>query len=304
MKGIGRAALVVTIFTAGFFVLAEASPGNPLVRTVGLVAHTVAEAAGAVADRFGNAEHGEAQAAHRTQAPAQGEEFEWTGRLSAGQALEIKGVNGPVIAEVAEGNEIRVRAEKRSRRGETESVWIDVVEHSDGVTLCSVYPSREGRENYCAPGDEGRMNVRNVDVQVTFHVEVPEGVEFVAKTVNGDVEIAELRSDVRASTVNGSVEVETTGFAHARTVNGSIEALMGTIDPEGMDFSTVNGSILLDIPDDLDADIDASWVNGGLETAPGISLVGRIAKRSADARMGAGGPEIELKTVNGSIRIR
>lgn len=299
MNGIGRAALVVTIFTAGFFVLLQAQPSDGLTHRVVQGVSNVAER---VVDRVVDRS---ASRSHDAQAISQQEgEFSWTGRVDSDDAIEIKGVNGAIIAEVSSGSEIEVVAVKKARKSDPNEVTIEVVEHEGGVTLCAVYPSRGDKENFCGPGDEGRNNLRNNDVSVTFYVKLPAGTMLRAKTVNGDVELVDLESDVEASTVNGSVEVTTTGFAHASTVNGSINAIMGVIDTRGMRFSTVNGSIVLDLPDDVDADIDASWVNGGLESDLAMKLVGRISKRSANGSFGLGGPDIELRTVNGSIRIR
>ena len=149
------------------------------------------------------------------------------------------------------------------------------------------------------------MNTSRNDVEVRFRVQVPRGVHFIGRTVNGSVEALELDSDVTLVTVNGDIDVSTSGYAEAETVNGSIEAAMGSTAPgDGLSFSTVNGSISIDVPDDLDADLDASWLNGGLESELPILLDGRMNRRSAQGRLGDGGPPLELATVNGSIRIR
>lgn len=235
-------------------------------------------------------------------ANAQSDEFEWSGRIEAGDAIEIKGVNGDVVAVATGGNEVEVTAAKTARKSDPSEVRIEVVEHSGGVTICAVYP---GRGNTCEPGDAGKTRVQNNDVQVRFYVSVPEGVTFVGKTVNGDVQVDDLDSDVEATTVNGGLQVSTTGSVEATTVNGSIRASMDSYDWDGvLEFSTVNGSITLDVPDDLDADLEASWVNGGLDTDLPFTAEGRMSKRHAEGVLGAGGPEIELNTVNGSIRIR
>jgi hypothetical protein len=244
----------------------------------------------------------------RSAAPAvgsrqQASDFRWSGSVARGRTVEIKGVNGPVEAVAASGDEVVVTARKTARRSDPAEVRIEVVEHAGGVTLCAVYPSRDG-DNHCAPGDEGRNNVNRNDVSVAFRVEVPAGVHFHGRTVNGAVEALDLAGDVDATTVNGDVTVSTSGFARARTVNGSIHASMGTWSGQAVSFSTVNGSIELDVPDDIDARVEASWVNGGLETDLPMTLQGRISRRSASAVLGAGGPELRLKTVNGSIRIR
>ncbi len=187
--------------------------------------------------------------------PAAAQDFEWRGRIARGDEIEIKGINGSVFAEFTSENEVEVTAEKRGRRYDPDDVEIEVVEGPDGVTICAVYPSRRGRPNECEPGSRGRMNVRNNDTRVTFIVRVPAGVRFVGRTVNGDIEAIDLQSEVEAYTVNGDIEVSTTEHATATTVNGSIGASIGADWNGAVEFETVNGSIVLDLPANIDADL-------------------------------------------------
>jgi len=255
------------------------------------------------ADRASGAE-APAQRRTRDGSAEEADDFVWRGSVETDQTVEIKGLNGAIVAERASGAEIEVRAEKRARRSDPSDVRIEVIEHARGVTLCAVYPSSRGRENTCEPGSGGHNNVRNNDVRVTFYVRVPEGVDFLGGTVNGDVEVRDLASDVVATSVNGDIEISTTGFAEARTVNGSIDAAMERYDIEaGLSFATVNGSISLDLPDDVDADVDAKWVNGRLDADLPLQLVGRVSRRSVQGVLGEGGPELHVRTVNGSIHV-
>lgn len=234
------------------------------------------------------------------------QDFRWTGRVADGEALEIKGVNGSITVGPARGSEVEIVAQARGRKSDPDDVRIEMVEHDGGLTVCAVYPTPNGsRENYCGVGSEGRMNTQNNDVQVHFEIRVPDGVDFIGRTVNGGVEALDLGSDVTATTVNGDIDISTRGFAQAETVNGSIDASMESRDfRRGAEFSTVNGSITLDLPDDVDATIDASWLNGSFESDLPFRVDGRLGRRSAQGALGAGGPELELNTVNGSIRIR
>jgi DUF4097 and DUF4098 domain-containing protein YvlB len=140
---------------------------------------------------------------------------------------------------------------------------------------------------------------------VHFRVHVPAGVNLVARTVNGDVSVERLTGDVRASTVNGGVEVSTNGLAEASTVNGSIEARVGRADWRGaIDFSTVNGSITVTLPEGLDAEVTASTVNGHLQSDFPLRVEGRFSPRRLTGTIGDGGRQLKLKTVNGSIELR
>jgi hypothetical protein len=232
--------------------------------------------------------------------------FSWIGSIDPGDVLEIKGVNGPIVVERTSSSQIEVTAHAEGRRSDAETVTIERVEHAGGTTLCAVYPTPEGeRENYCAPGDDGHMNVERNDVEVSFHVMLPEGVTFHGRTVNGDLQAMGLGSDVMLKTVNGDVDLSTAGRAEAATVNGSIEAAFGNTDiREEATFTTVNGNITLDVPDDIDADLDASWLNGELDSELPFKLQGRMAKGRASGVIGDGGPLLSVSTVNGSIRLR
>lgn len=236
-------------------------------------------------------------------AAAQGE-FHWKGQLAAGKTIEIKGVNGDVSA-VAGSGEVEVTAVKHARRSDPDEVKIEVVPSVEGVTICAVYPSDGRRDNTCEAGEHGHMNTHDNDVVVNFTVRVPAGVRFVGKTVNGQIEAANLGSDVDASTVNGSIRVSTSGSAEASTVNGSITASLGRATwTDALEFHTVNGGITLDLPAGVSTEVRASTVNGDIETDFPLMVTGRLGPRRVTGTIGAGGRRLALETVNGSIKLR
>lgn len=228
-------------------------------------------------------------------------DFEWSTRLSRGQTVEIRGVNGAIQASATSGREVEVTATKRAKKSNPRDVTIEVIEHDGGVTICAVYP---GAGNSCEPGG-GQSRVRNNDVVVDFKVSVPPGVKLVANTVNGQIEADDLDGPVEAATVNGSVSVSTRSTAIATTVNGSVAARIGSASWEDeLKFTTVNGSITLRLPEDLSATVDASTVNGSIETDFPITIRGKMGKRHISGRIGDGsGGELSLSTVNGSVRL-
>ncbi len=236
----------------------------------------------------------------RTAAP-----FKWTGSLAAGKTFEVRGVNGPIRAVASSGSEIELVAIRTGRRSDPESVRIEVVPHAAGVTVCAVYPSRDdSRPNECRPGG-ARMNVRNNDVNVEFEIQVPRGVAFEGRTVNGRIQ-AEVDGRAAVSTVNGSIEVDAGTLTEATTVNGSIQATVreGGGSSEDVKLSTVNGSVRLRLPEGLNADVSAKTVNGGITSDfDEIEVHKKWGPRSAEGRLGRGGRDLALSTVNGGIRI-
>src|SRR4051812_482366 len=86
---------------------------------------------------------------------------QWRGTIAQGGTIEVKGVNGEIKASASTGTEVEVSALMRGRKNNPAEVRLDVIQHPDGVTICAVYPSPDGRPNQCQPGEGGRMNVRD-----------------------------------------------------------------------------------------------------------------------------------------------
>jgi Toastrack DUF4097 len=232
-------------------------------------------------------------------------DFQWRGRLSTGQAVEIKGVNGDLSATSSSSGDVEVTASKSARRSSPADVRIEVVLGAGGVTICAMYPSAPGKEpNRCAPGDEARLSNHNNDTQVHFEVRVPAGVGFIGRTVNGEINAESMQSDVDSHTVNGSIHVITNGTATASTVNGSVNVTMGRGDfPEGGYFKTVNGGITLRVAGTIDADLNAETLNGSITSDFPITVRGTTSPRRIRGTIGNGGHSLTLSTVNGSIKL-
>lgn len=232
--------------------------------------------------------------------------FQWSGVVPAGGSLEIRGVNGDIVAEPAAGSQVQVRAAKTGRKSDPREVRIEVVQDAQGVLLCAVYPSRdERRPNRCAR--EGyRASTHDNDVQVDYTVQVPAGVRLVAQTVNGAVRASGLTGDVEATTVNGKIELATAGAASAQTVNGSIEAHLGGSWEGARAFQTVNGSVTLTLPADARVDVSGRTVNGGLKTDFPLTIQANRSwgPRSFEGTIGGGGGGLAIQTVNGAIHLR
>ncbi|HEX9108668.1 MAG TPA: hypothetical protein VF832_15595, partial [Longimicrobiales bacterium] len=206
------------------------------------------------------------------------ERFNWHGRVAAGQSLEIRGINGYVHAVPASGGEVVVNALKHGRRSNPADVKIEVVPGSSGVTICAVYPSSGDHPNDCRSGG-GHSETRNNDVAVDFDVQIPAGVSFLGRTVNGEVTAENLSGNVDVQTVNGSVRANATGLVRAHTVNGGIDVTMGRADWTGtLELETVNGGVHVTLPANTSAEVDAATVNGGLSTDFPLTIQGRMMR--------------------------
>jgi DUF4097 and DUF4098 domain-containing protein YvlB len=179
------------------------------------------------------------------------------------------------------------------------------VQHAGGVTICALYPS-DGEPNTCEPGPtRGWQSVRNNDVQVDFVVRIPARVGFIGKTVNGGITATSLLGNVVTSTVNGGIKISTSGYAEASTVNGAILARLGDANwPNSLSFKTVNGGVTIDLPANTSAEVDANTLNGSIASEFPLNLTEQKERKHIKGKIGVGGRELVLKTLNGSINLR
>lgn len=231
----------------------------------------------------------------------------WSGTLAEGRTVYLHNVNGAVRFETGTGNAVEVTAVKRWRRGDPDDVRIEartVGGDNGDVLVCAFWNPRAtcDTEGYTG-GNRERWNDRN-DVSVEFTVRVPAFARVEANTVNGQVRIDRVQGAIRARTVNGGIEAHSTGGrVSASTVNGDV-LVSGRVDADGVEYSTVNGSITIELPADVSCDVDLRTVNGRIATDFPITFDGTIDPRRIRAAVGNGGPTLRARTVNGSIRLR
>jgi hypothetical protein len=231
----------------------------------------------------------------------QGDRFHWTGKLPAEKVVEIKNVNGEIEVEGVAGDQIEINAVKSGR--DRDQVKVELIQTADGITVCAVLPG-----NSCESGSNWSSHSHG-DHQwsVDFTVRVPKNLRVTARNVNGKVRAEDLGRYVDASSVNGSVDVTTASYAKGSSVNGGVHLRMGRTDwPGTLKISSVNGSIEVDVPADLNADVRFSSVNGSLDTDFPLTIEGHygFGPKNIRGRIGNGGRELEVSTVNGSLHIR
>ena len=220
------------------------------------------------------------------------EEFHKAYPLNNTGKISLENVNGNVLIQTWEREEVKVDAVKRAKKQEhLDAVTIEIDAKSDRVHIKTKYPDSKKQKN----------NSTTVDYTLT----VPRQSNLAKiSAVNGGVEIENVSGNVEANSVNGPVTASgLAGEVNLSTVNGSIKASFAAVN-HAVSLKSVNGNVTAAVPAETDADISARSVNGGINTDFSLETKKHFpVGRNLDGKLGKGGPAIKVSSVNGAIRI-
>src|SRR5262249_17873746 len=94
----------------------------------------------------------------------------------------------------------------------------------------------------------------------------------------------------------------------AKTGDGSvtIRAYAGSAAEGDWDIVTGDGSVIVELPDGFNAELDAHTGDGsiGLNDITVSNVSGKIARNNVRGRLGSGGANVRIRTGDGSITLR
>jgi hypothetical protein len=90
----------------------------------------------------------------------------------------------------------------------------------------------------------------------------------------------------------------------AATSNGTIHCQLDSIDPAGVVLATSNGRISLDLPAEVDGDVDIRVDNGTIRTQREMPCAPREKEGRLRCTLGRGGAPIRLRASNGSVLVK
>ena len=218
--------------------------------------------------------------------------FERTYPLQSGGEFVLENVNGSVHVEGWDRNEVEVCAVKTAQNDprDVDRVEIEVESQPSKVDVHTRYPGGQG-----------------AGVAVEYHIHVPNRVLLGSvHTVNGSLIVRGVDGGGELRSVNGDVEVlESSGRFNAKTTNGNLHLELREVgDGAPMNLETVNGSVELGLPWDARADLNVRNMNGDLYSEfPVTSTTALPGSQAFHGRLGRGGSEISVRTVNGGIRL-
>jgi hypothetical protein len=215
---------------------------------------------------------------------------------TARTTFRVEGINGNVdVVGVAGTETFMIRGE---RQVWSESV-ADAQDYLDRLEVAVTEVGNEIRIRTVQPPNTGGRNL-----VVNYELSVPARLVAHLGNLNGNVTAQLMDNTVSVINTNGNVTLDDVlGDQLVTLVNGNVEsqtpimALGGVIDLE-----TVNGNVVLDIPQNTSAHFSAHLVNGTITTT-GLVLLNPVSTlTSLTGTLGGGQGIIDLRTVNGNIQ--
>jgi len=213
--------------------------------------------------------------------------------LSSGSLTVDASPNGGIIVEGAPRYDVQVRA-RVIATADTEDRARQI------VSAVRIQPNGDRIQ---AEGPTGLG--RHEGWHVSYELWVPAQMNLSLKSVNGGVSVRGVEGRIECNTTNGGVKLaNVNGDVRGRTTNGGVDIeLDGAMwQGEGLDVQTSNGGVRISVPEHYSARLEASTVNGGLNSDFPVVMQGR-RPREIEATLGGGGAPIRVRTSNGGVKI-
>ena len=222
-----------------------------------------------------------------------------------GGSITVRGVNRRDVAGVMRGAAPgRVRNERPAPPGMrrlTQSAGFEITEERNEIQI----------ETSTFNQSSGALEIR-VPLRTNLELGIVNGGSITVDNVEGELEISNVNGSVILNNVAGSVV--------ANSQNGGVTATLSRVMADkAMAFTSMNGKVDVTLPSNLKATLKMRSDNGDIFTDFDVQLQQTPPTRGATRRGGGtrievnralygtvngGGPEIELRSFNGTIYLR
>lgn len=239
--------------------------------------------------------------------------------------LEVRVITGTITVVAYPGPDIQMRVVKTITADTPED--LRAAKQDVALDTSLVSPSiraivRQPHQSVCGEGRSGSEFWWEPRYQVRFDftIRVPQNVRLDLCTINdGDVSVTGVRGSFSVHSVNGRITMTgVAGSGEAVTVNGAVAVSFATQPHAASHFSTINGAVVVTLPGSSSADLHMKAFNGGMYTdfptrplpverpSPADRKQGMTFYRFdgyTNVRIGHGGPELTLDTLNGDVQV-
>lgn len=210
-----------------------------------------------------------------------------------GGHLNVNSQNGGIEVIGEDRQDVALEARVSARGGSTSEAaeMLHQITIHTGGTVEAHGPHTSGNHNW----------------SVSYKLRVPHHLAADLHSENGGLNLTALNGAIHGETTNGGLSIaHLAGDVRLSTTNGGIHATLDgpTWRGSGLEATTTNGGITVNLPGNYSAHLVANTTNGGTSLSlPGVDQSG-VHRHSIDTNLGSGGPTVSFETTNGGISIR
>ena len=247
--------------------------------------------------------------------PARADEWSKTYTITGKPDLRVETSDANIHVSTWDQNTIEAKVSTvRYKIGE-DGIRIEERQTGDRVEIDVHYPHHGVTINF------GNYSNHRVDITI----QMPREGRVDLRTGDGRIELAKLKGEMQLRSGDGSQEITSVdgklravaGDGHIRA-DGRFDALElktgdGRVDARAAAGSTVaaswrletgDGTVTLEVPDGLAADVDLHTGDGHIDLDMPITTEGKIRENEVHGKMNGGGNLLSIHTGDGSIRLR
>lgn len=252
--------------------------------------------------------------------------------LPAGSVLRLDNANGATQIVGEDRSDIRLVARKEARAESEESAGrlaenIRLLHREDAGGALEIEVDVPGRWSRRCRADLKLYVPRGTDVHVSSaNARIcVSGLRAAVRlsSSNGPVRVSDVVGNIAIQTSNAKVHTECTcgklvarssngkvelaehrGSVDAATSNGTIRCSLVALNERGCVLVTSNGRIALELPEQVDGDVDIRVDNGVIRSAREFPQSARERSGRLRGTLGQGGAPIRLRASNGAISLR
>jgi hypothetical protein len=209
--------------------------------------------------------------------------------LPAKARVEVSAISGRVDIKAIDGDTAIVHIERTARsRAELDCNKVVVEQAAGKVTIQSETVGGQGCSN----------------IQVVHRVllSLPRHVDVSVHGVSGPINIGEIEGALRISGNSGNINLAHSGSGSSISGNsGTITIKLRKLDATGLELSGNSGAIKLYVGGELNVDVKVSGHSGSVSSElPNVEFT-KTGAADYHARIGSGGPTINVEGNSGSI---
>jgi hypothetical protein len=225
---------------------------------------------------------------------AASDETRKTFELKPGERIWIQGINGRVEIQTSDTKTAEVYVKRTGDNANSlQRRQLIVEQNADGLLV---------RSRQVFNGVWDHLFGKDPKEEVT--IKAPRQIALSLRGINARVYSGDIDGRLEVNGLNGDAELgQINESADLNGINGRIAIGLNKLGERGLHIHGVNGGVELRLAPGVNADLTANGMNGNVKSEiPDVSVDKENWSRYS-ARIGAGGPDIEISGVNGNVRL-